>query len=129
MKFLHLPFRSSLEAYHTQAEQLLQARNAGDADAIRIFREHLPRFLDEKIPWLPKKMTEAEVHGITLDLSDARLAIARWHCFLDWAALTQYVDSVTRDDSPSYSFESAVESLITGDAEGLKHWLCADPRL
>jgi hypothetical protein len=62
---------------------------AGDGDAIRTFREHHPRFLDEKIPWLPKKMTETEVRSVTLNLSDAQLAIARWHSFADWAALAQ----------------------------------------
>src|SRR5207344_2114486 len=94
MKTSHLPFRTPLKPYQVQAEQLLQAWNAGEDDAIQTFREHHPRFLDEKIPWLPKKMTETEVRSVKLDLSDAQLTLARWYCFADWAALAQYVDAV-----------------------------------
>ena len=129
MESMHLPFRSPLEAYQGQAEQLLEAWNAGDRDAIRMFHEHHPRLLDDKIPWLPKRMTEIEVRSVTLDLTDSQLAIARWYSFADWAALAEHVDAVTRDDSRVYRFESAVEAVITGDAGTLERRLRADPEM
>jgi ankyrin repeat protein len=129
MDMAHLAFRSPLQAYQQQAEQLLEQWNAGDRDAIRLFRERHPQFLDEKIPWLPKKMTDAEVRGITLNLPDAQLAIARWYSFADWAALAQLVDATSHEDSPIFRFESAVEALITGDAAALERCLRADPEL
>src|SRR6266704_327912 len=129
MESTHLPVRSPLEAYQRQAEQLLEAWNAGDRDAIRMFHEHHTRLLDDKIPWMPKRMTETEVRSVTLDLTDSQLAIARWYSFADWSALAEYVDAVTRDDSRVYRFESAAEAVITGDSGTLERRLRADPEL
>src|SRR5439155_1189944 len=53
MTFSALPFRSSLTAYEQQADDLLAAWRAADPEALRVFREHHPRFLDERIPSLP----------------------------------------------------------------------------
>jgi len=37
----------------------------------------LPRFLDERVPWLPKQLSEAELRAVPLARSEARLALAR----------------------------------------------------
>jgi ankyrin repeat protein len=125
----HLPYRSSLEEYKTQATQLRDAWRAGEPDAIRLFREHHPKFLDTRIPWLPKRTPDAEVRSVFLDLADAQLAIARWYSFADWARLTEYAGAVTRDDSPVYQFESAVEAVITGYVAALAVCLRERPEL
>ena len=129
MENMHLPYRSALSEYERQAEQLLDSWKAGDADAIRLFRSHHPKFLDIRITWLSKRMSEAEIRSVPIDLADAQLAIARWYTFADWARLSEYVEAVNRADSPIYPFEAAVEAVITGDTAALKSWLREHPEL
>ena len=124
-----LPFRSTLDRYERQAEDLLESFNSGDPEALQIFRQRHPRFLDPKIPWLPKRLTDSEVRASTLDLADAQLAIARWYDFQSWPALAEYVNAVTQEESPVHQFESAVEVVINGDAPMLASYLRRDPDL
>ena len=88
-----------------------------------------PRFLDPRIPWLPKRISEAEVRGAEFTLADAQLTIARWYDFKDWARLAEHVDSVRQDGSPVHLFESGVEAVITGDLDALRSLLGAHPDL
>lgn len=81
-----LSFDAGLDHYQRQAEDLLAAFRAGDADAIACFKHRHPRFLDEKIPWLPKRLSDVEVAVTVLDLADAQLALARRYDFRDWTA-------------------------------------------
>jgi hypothetical protein len=83
MPLTPLPFRSPLEAYAAQADALLEGWRAHDPDAMRFVREHHPRFLDERLPWLPKRLSDDEVRSVALDRSDARLASARGYSFQD----------------------------------------------
>ena len=129
MNFAPLPLRSTLDLYKRQAQELLDAHRSGDSRAIQILHEHHPRFLDTKIPWLPKNMPESEIRSAALELDDARLAIARCYDFKDWAALEEHVQGVFRDDSPVLRFESAVEAVIAGDVAALKSSLHANPEL
>ena len=124
-----LPFRSSLEQYQKQAEELLEAYGSGDSQAIRVIHENHPRFLDSKIPWLPKNLSDAEIQSAALELADAQLTIARWYSFRDWPTLAEYVAAVTRDGSPVFQFESAVEAVITGDLPTLESLLRDNPEL
>ena len=124
-----LPFFASLDRYEKQAEELLEAFRAGDSRAICCFKECHPRFLDSKIPWLPKRLPDSEVAGTALDSSDAQLAVARWYDFLDWPALKEYVESVASKDSPVHRFESAVEAVIAGDLKTLGPLLRESPDL
>jgi ankyrin repeat protein len=123
-----LPFRSPLEQYQRQAEQLLDAHRSGDTQAIRIIHENHPRFLDAKIPWLPRNLSAAEIHSAALDCADAQLALARWYSFQGWPALAEHVAAVARD-GPVHQFESATEAVITGDLTGLASWLRRNPGL
>jgi len=125
----HLRFGSSLKQYEEQAAALLQAWQARDPQAIRIFREHHPRFLDERITWLPKHLTDAEVMSVTVDRSDARLATARCYSFQDWSRLAEWVAAVAQQDSPIAKFESAVEAVISGDLDTLQRLLAESPDL
>ncbi len=129
MDFKPLPFRSTLEQYENQAEELLDAHRSGDSGALRIFHEKHPRFLDAKIPWLPRNLPDSEIQSAALDLDDAQLAIARCYDFQDWPALVDYVEAVTRDGSPVCEFESAVEAVITGDLAALESLLLENPDL
>jgi ankyrin repeat protein len=124
-----LPFRAGLDDYNKQAEQLLEAWKAGDPAALRIFHDRHPRFLDEQIKWLPKRLSDDEIRSAPLDLSDARLTVARWYDFQSWQALAEYVQAVTPQDSPVAKFESAVEAVVNGDLPTLQALLRDNPEL
>jgi hypothetical protein len=129
MDFKPLPFRSALEQYQEQAEELLEAHRLGDFQAIRVLHENHPRFLDSKIPWLPKDLSDSEIRSAGLELTDAQLTIARCYSFQSWSALAEYVEGVTGEGSPVFLFESAVEAVVTGDAATLESLLRANPEL
>jgi ankyrin repeat protein len=124
-----LPFDATLDTYQTQAEQLLAGHRAAEPEALEIFHHNHPRFLDEKIPWLPRWLGKGELQNAPLDMDDARLALARWYCFQDWAALKAFVDSVADHEGAVYTFERAVEAVVGGDLAGLRSALEADPEL
>ena len=124
-----LPFRSGLGQYQKQAEELLAAHRSGDPDAMRAIHEKHPRFLDSKIPWLPKILPDSEIRSAAFELADAQLTIARWYDFQSWPALAEYVEAVNRDGSPVFQFESAVEAVITGAASTLQSLLLGNPEL
>jgi hypothetical protein len=109
-----VPFRSPLSAYEQRAESLLAGHRAADPAAIDLFHRKHPRFLDEKIKWLPKSIASSEIHDAALSLDDARLAIARYYDFLDWPSLAANVEAVSQD-GPVLEFESAVEAVVNGD--------------
>lgn len=124
-----LPFDSPLEQYEQQAGALHADYQAGDHQAYALFNQRHPRFLDEKIRWLPKHVSEAEMRDAGLDLADAQLALARWYDFLDWAALSAYAANVADPASPVRRFEAAVEAVIDGDLPTLESLLREDPDL
>ena len=129
MDITPLPFRSSLEHYQKQAQELLEAWRAGDSGAVQLVRQKHPRFLDSRIPWLPKKLSDSELRNATLELADAQLTVARWYDFESWPRLAEWVDAVTRGDSPVSKFESAVEAVITGDVVTLERLLREYPEM
>jgi hypothetical protein len=118
-----------MEEYQKQAADLLKSYKAADSKAIRYIKEHHPRFLDSKIPWLPKNLSDSEVLSAALDLADTQLVIARWYDFQDWTVLEEYVEAVSPENSPVYRFESAVEAVISGDVVELGSLLRENPEL
>ncbi len=128
MNLQPLPFRSNLEQYQKQAEELLAAHAAGDPQALGIIHRNHPRFLDSKIPWLPKNLSDSEIQSAALEPADAQLVIARWYSFRSWSALTEYVGAVTQGGSV-FQFESAVEAVIAGDIVALAALLRENPEL
>jgi ankyrin repeat protein len=123
-----LAFRSPLAAYERQAADLLAGHRAADPDAIDLFHRKHPRFLDEKITWRPKFITDADIRDTPLSLDDARLGIARYYDFLDWASLVMYVDAVSQD-GPVFEFEAAAEAVVNGDRTALQEALDRNPAL
>jgi ankyrin repeat protein len=121
-------FRSPLVAYEDQAESLLIAQRAGDPAALDFLHRNHPRFLDEKIKWLPKAIPDSEIRDADLSLEDARLAIARAHDFLDWPSLAAFVEAVSQA-GPVFTFESAVQAVVDGELATLQDALRRDPAL
>ncbi len=126
---VYLPLNASLPEYQAQVEQLRDAWAAGHPMAVHLIRHCLPRFLDERIPWLPKNIPEAELLATPLHLADFQLAVARGYDFLDWPSLTRFVEAVTQPGSPVQRFEAAVEAVVNGDAEALRALLRQGPDL
>ncbi|HKW98214.1 MAG TPA: ankyrin repeat domain-containing protein [Bryobacteraceae bacterium] len=129
MQIEFLPFDSTIDPYQQQAAELLAAYRAGDAEAIGIIKQRHPQFLDEKIPWRPKNITDETVLEAALDLADARLVIAREYDFRDWAALEEYAAAVAGGDPAVARFEAAVEAVIGGDVGALGGLLREDAEL
>ena len=125
----HLRFNAQLRGYVQQAEALLAGWQSGDRQAERIFRSKHPKFLDDKIPWLERRMSDAEVRATPIDRDDALLAVARAYDFLDWASLVSWVEAVHVPGSPVARFEAAVDAIVDGDATTLARLLRDDPGL
>jgi len=128
MELRPVPFRSPLSAYEQQAENLLAGQRAADPGAIDLFHHKHPRFLDEKVKWRPKFISDSEIRDAVLSLDDARLAVARYYDFLDWSSLAAYVEAVSHEGS-ILEFESAVEAVVNGEVAALENALRRDPAL
>jgi hypothetical protein len=129
MEIQPLPFRAPIDQYQQQAVDLFEAYHAGDSEALRRIKQYHPRFRDEKIRWLPKKVSDSEVRAAELTLADAELVVAGFYDFRDWPALVEYVGAVTVDGSPVCEFETAVEAVVAGDAATLDRVLRERPEL
>src|SRR5262249_20274288 len=79
-----VPFDSSLDVYQAQAEKLLFGWRERDKNSLEIIRHRHPRFLDERVKWLPKQLSDDELLRSPFDLADAQLVVARWYGFADW---------------------------------------------
>jgi ankyrin repeat protein len=123
-----VPFRSPLSAYEQQSESLLAGQRAADPAAIDLFHRKHPRFLDEKIKWRPKFISDSEIHDAALSIDDARLAIVRFYDFLDWSSLAAHVEAILQKGAV-FEFESAVEAVVNGDLAALEDALRSDPAL
>src|SRR5262245_14626486 len=126
---MNLPFSAPLGDFEKQAASLLKAHGEGHPDAIRVFHEKLPKFLDEKIPWLPKRFPDAEIQAASWTRDDGKMVVARWYDFGDWAALEEFVASVADRESERFRFESAVDAVVNGDAGELRAMIAADGQL
>lgn len=118
-----LPYRAHLPEYQRQADVLLNGWTAGDESAIEFFWRQHPRFRRPDVLWLPKQLERSDLETEAMTDDDARLAVARWYDFRDWAALTEWGEDVGRDGSPISLFETAVEAVINGDATQLERLL------
>lgn len=128
MTLIPLAFDAALADYQLQAASLLSGWQSGDATAIAVFRSRHPKFLDEKIVWLQRRLTDDEARAIAIDEDDAKLALARWYDFFDWSTLEAYVVSATAPGAVQ-RFERAVDVVINGDAQLLRRLLSEDPDL
>jgi len=124
-----LPFDSAIEDYHAQAGELLEGHRTAESTSIKIFHRNHPRFLDENIAWLPRRLKDGEIQNTRLSLDDARLTLARRYCFRDWPALESYAEAVVDRAGPVHAFERTVEAVVDGDLDELQSMLRADPEL
>ncbi len=124
-----LRFNAPLSDYVKQADQLFAGWQSGEEQAVRMFRGNHPKFLDEKIPWLERRITDAEARAIPITRDDASLAVARAYNFLDWSSLEAYATAVADQHSAVSRFEHAAEAVIDGDAAALARLLRDDPGL
>ena len=128
MEVKAVPFASPLSAYELQAEELLAGHRAGNSGALQLLHHKHPRFLDKKIKWRPKFISESEIRDTALSIDDARLTIARFYDFQDWSTLTAYVQAVS-ERGAVFEFEAAVEAVVNGDLAALRDALRRDPGL
>ena len=59
----HLATAARLSEYAAQADELWRAWRAGTPWALELLHQRHPRFLDEKTPWLPKRLTADDIRG------------------------------------------------------------------
>jgi ankyrin repeat protein len=128
MELIALRCDAPLPAYEEQAEMLYRGWHSADATATGVFRSRHPKFLDDKIPWLQRWLSDAEARAIPIDGDDAKLALARWYDFYDWSKLAAYVEAATTP-GPVQRFEQAVDAVVGGDAATLRRLLDDDPEL
>jgi hypothetical protein len=128
MELEHLRYDAPLADYVKQAEALFAGWEAGNEKAVRLFRSKHPKFLDARIPWLARRLTDQEVRATVITRGDAELALARWYDFADWQRLNEYIE-VTTPGSPGARFEAAVEAVVDGNIATLTKLLREDPAL
>jgi ankyrin repeat protein len=128
MELETLSVLSPIGAYEQQAASLLAGHHAGDPVAIDILHRKHPRFLHDKIKWLPKSISDAEIRAAAISLDDARLTVARFYDYADWTALASHV-AAALSPGPVFEFESAVEAVVHGDVVALEDALRRDPGL
>lgn len=107
-----LPIRDQLDR---QAHRILEGHRAGDRAVVT----HVTC-------WHPSLVCHPadEIMSGPFTLDDARQTIAREYGFADWS------DVEARGAAPpDPAFESAVDTLLSGDVEGLRGLLSADPSL
>ena len=120
MDLEELPTRARLEQYEKQAQDLVEGHKLGDSESIWRIKTGHPLF---------REMPDSEIRSATFTLSDAQLIIARWYYFDSWTELTEYVEAVTREIPLVFQFESAVDAIVTGDADTLERLLHENPDL
>jgi ankyrin repeat protein len=108
-----------MDAYEHQATALLDSLKAGDVDSAWRFKWQHPAF---------RGHDASDVRSATLDISDARLVIAREHAFETWEDLTEFVCAVEAKE-PLVRFETAADSVISGDLPALRTILREYPEL
>ena len=113
-----LPPRASLEQLRKQAKALLKGHQAGDAGALKLLREHHPRW---------RNIAETTFGKIRFTLADAQLVIASQYGFLTWPELKAHVE--LHRASPSTEVRSLQEAARLGDLERLNALLDRFPEL
>lgn len=114
-----LPYNAPLEEYHKLAVALLEELKSGEVSAAWRFKWEHPHFRDQPV---------TAVRPETLELADAQQVVARESGIDDWPALVKFAAEVSRA-GPIERFEAAVETVVSGDFDGLKSLLRADPEL
>jgi len=115
-----LPFHPTLEQYQRQANDLFEAHQSGDPDALQRLKQFHPRL---------SKLPDSELRCVPFDLADARCVIANEHCFESFDEFAEHIEALNCETSAVSQFESAVDAIIAGDLETLEQLLHANPGL
>lgn len=115
--------------YFAAAENLLVKWKSGDLGALEFFHANLPRLRREDIRWLPKDLPPEQLRAEVFTEADAQAAIASHYDFANWDALAAHTEAMANKLEPNYSFECAVDAIVTGNIEVLQSLLDANPQL
>jgi ankyrin repeat protein len=124
-----MPVTATLAQYEDQSDALFVAYRNETPQALQLFGNLHPRFLDPVATWKPLFASNEAIVAAALTPSDARLTVARRYGFRDWSALETLVTAVADTSSDIYRFEMAAESVIDGDLTTLRRLLADDPQL
>ena len=113
-----LPARPNLDQFRKQAKDLL--KNRLSPEAIQRIRKFHPRL---------RKLTDAQIAGVTFALADAQWVIAQEHAFESWPKFAKYIQEVIRTGSHVSKFELAADAIVSGDLATLKRLLRENPEL
>jgi hypothetical protein len=129
MRITPLPFRAGLDQYIKQAKDLVRAYRSGDPEAKYRIRQLHPRLHGRAHTNDRNDVTDQEIRTAKVTPADAQSVIARGYGFENWRKLADYVEAVSRHDSPVWQFESAVEAIVNGDVATLRSLLRDNPEL
>jgi ankyrin repeat protein len=114
-----LPSEPRLEDFEREAEALLEACRANEAEALRRVKD--------------SPHTSSLVYRDTInagfDAAAARRVVALHYGFEWWPDLIAHIEALGRPDSPIAAFEAAADAIATGDAATLASRLREHPDL
>jgi ankyrin repeat protein len=133
---LRLPNRPSLEYYKKLAKDFQHAVAAGTPGAVRHWAAGWLDRKDDADPGDAGRVERTWQHLVKAkpaladgSLSDAQFFIARLHGFASWPLLATHIESLSRANSGTAIFESAVDAIVGGDAATLARLLHEHPHL
>ena len=116
----HLPYHAPLAEYVKQADELFAGWQAGDERAVRVFRSKHPKFLDDKIPWLQRHLSDAEARAMfcgynTVHYKVAIFTLSAVLCGIAGALYVPQVGIINPSEmSPANSIELAIWVAVGG---------------
>lgn len=149
MDTLPLPARPVLKDYTKLAEELVEAAQSENANALTercgewlesIVRSSGPdltdfvrgsweRAIGEVEKSARETSEEAREGGAGFELADAQALIAHAHSFVGWDAFVRFCDDETRQTSEGAEFEVAADAVVDGDLARLRSLLRENPAL
>jgi len=140
---LPFPLQPNLEQFKKQAKDLVKASRSSDPDALhgwaKAWIESLVRSSDLKIignmpinreNWIRQLAAFARTAlERQRSLTQAQFVIARAEGFESWPRLGKHIQALERSGTLVSRFEAAADAIVTGDLNGLKQLLRADPEL
>ena len=146
---IQLPPRPDLDFYRALARDL---KHAVARNSVRDWAAHwvanlsklvtIGRFGETGIPehtvaaWIEKqwllfvhKQLHMDEPPAAIHLTDAQFFVARIHGFASWPRFAHHVETMAKADATTVHFERAVDAIVTGDIETLRHLLREHPDL
>ena len=125
---LQLPLRPNLDQYRKLARDLQRAVRASDPAAFRRWAARWPDDID-RLDRRLREFVRSPDRAAAFKLTDAQYFIAREHGFASWPAFAAHLEGLAHDSSPVALFESAVDAIVSGNAEKLRVLLRTHPDL